>query len=211
MQGKTNLQELTGRIPALESCIQEIGEAAEAITACFFNGGKLLICGNGGSCADADHIAGELMKSFEKKRPLPEDLKQHLHSVSAERGGYLAGHLQHALPAISLCSHGSLITAFANDVDADLIFAQQVMGYGSKGDVLLAISTSGNSRNVVDAVITAKAKGLTVIGLTGKHGGRMKPYCDITICVPAERTPDVQEYHLPVYHTICAIVENRLF
>ncbi|MEN8202414.1 MAG: SIS domain-containing protein [Bacteroidota bacterium] len=210
MTEKDSLDELTGRIPALESCKKEIGEAAVLISGCFENGGKLLLCGNGGSCADADHMVGELMKSFEKKRSLPEDLKKRLRTLAGERGAYLADHLQEAFPAISLCAHSSLLTAISNDMDADLVFAQQVAAYGVEGDVLLAISTSGNSRNVRDAALSAKAKGMTVIGLTGRSGGILKPYCDVSVCVPAERTADVQEYHLPVYHTICRMIENRL-
>ena len=206
-----SLDEMIRRYPALDSCEKKIWEAAQAIIDSFENGGKILLCGNGGSCADADHMVGELMKSFEKKRPLPEDFKARLLTTSAERGGYIADNLQNALPAISLCSHTSLLTAISNDMDASLIYAQQIVGYGRAGDLLIAISTSGNSRNIVDAVITAKARGLTVIGLTGQNGGKMKQYCDIAICVPSNSTPEVQEYHLPVYHTICKIVEDRFF
>jgi D-sedoheptulose 7-phosphate isomerase len=211
MKGEDVLYELISRIPALESCKQEINSAAEAMTACFETQGTLLICGNGGSCADAEHMAGELMKSFEKKRSLPEALKKHIQKVSGDRGAYLAGHLQQAIPAISLCSQSSLTTAISNDMDADLVFAQQVAAYGRKGDVLFAISTSGNSQNVVDAAIVAKAKDLITIGLTGQKGGKLKSYCDITICVPAEKTAWIQEYHLPVYHALCRIIENRFF
>ena len=211
MKGNDVLDELIIRIPALESCKEEIGLAAEAIAGCFENHGKLLLCGNGGSCADADHMVGELMKSFEKKRSHPEAFKKRLQAASSARGAYISEQLQAALPAISLCSHGSLTTAISNDMDADLLFAQQVAGYGRKGDVLLAISTSGNSRNVLDAAIAAKAQEMIVVGLTGQGGGKLKSFCDITICVPAENTARVQEYHLPVYHTLCRIIENRFF
>ena len=211
MTGDERMDEMIRRYPALESCKEDIEKACNAVIDCYSNKGKLLVCGNGGSCADADHIVGELMKSFEKKRPLPEDFKESLQSASSERGGYIAENLQNALPAISLCSHTSLISAISNDMDASLVYAQQIVGYGRAGDLLIAISTSGNSRNIIDAVITAKARGLTVIGLTGQNGGNMKPYCDIAICVPSNSTPEVQEYHLPVYHTICQIVENRFF
>ncbi len=211
MTGEERLAEMIRRYPALDCCEKEVWEAAMAIIDCFENSRKILLCGNGGSCADADHMVGELMKSFEKKRPLPEDLKLRLQSASPERGGYLAENLQNALPAISLCSHTSLLTAISNDMDADLVYSQQIAGYGKKGDVLFAITTSGNSRNVVDAAITAKAKGLRVIGLTGQHGGMIKRYCDTAICVPATTTAEVQEYHLPVYHAICRIIENRFF
>ena len=205
------LNEMIGRYPSLESCKKDIESACSAIIDCYSNNGLLLLCGNGGSCSDADHIVGELMKSFEKRRPIDKDLEHGLKSVSNERGAYIAQLLQHALPAISLNAHAALVSAISNDIDSSLVFAQQIAGYGEKGDVLIAISTSGNSQNIVNAVITAKAKGLTVIGLTGQSGGEMKQYCDIAICVPAVNTAEVQEFHLPVYHTICKAVENRFF
>jgi len=151
------------------------------------------------------------MKGFERMRPLDQPLKDLLEAVGHERGTYLAEKLQQALPAVSLTAHHALITAVANDNGADLVFAQQVLGYGNKGDVLIALSTSGNSRNVIDAVITAKAKGLTVIGLTGESGGKMKAYCDILINVPGKNTALVQELHLPVYHVLCRMVERHFF
>ncbi|MCK5134679.1 MAG: SIS domain-containing protein [Bacteroidales bacterium] len=205
------LNEMISRFPALESCKEDIENACSTVIDCYSNNGLLLLCGNGGSCADADHIVGELMKSFEKRRPVDKDLKHGLVSVSNTRGAAIAEKLQHALPAISLNAHNALISAISNDVDPSLVYAQQIAGYGRKGDVLIAISTSGNSQNIVDAVITAKAKGLTVIGLTGQSGGEMKQYCDISICVPSISTPEVQEFHLPIYHTICKTVENRFF
>jgi D-sedoheptulose 7-phosphate isomerase len=151
------------------------------------------------------------MKSYEKERQVPEDLKAGLKAVSGERGAYISGKLENALPAISLNAHSALCSAISNDMDASLIYAQQIVGYGRAGDLLIAISTSGNSQNIIDAAITAKAKGLTVIGLTGQTGGRLKQYCDTTICVPSNTTPEIQEFHLPVYHTICRIIENRFF
>jgi D-sedoheptulose 7-phosphate isomerase len=154
---------------------------------------------------------GELMKGFENKRRIGETLKKQLIESDEERGTYLAEKLQHALPAISLTAHTALITAVANDTDADLIFAQQVVGYGNRGDVLIGISSSGNSQNVIDAMITAKAKGMMVIGLTGETGGKMKRLCDILINVPGRRTAFVQELHLPVYHVLCLMVENHFF
>jgi D-sedoheptulose 7-phosphate isomerase len=156
-------------------------------------------------------MVGELMKGFEKKRPAGKELENSLRSMAGERGAFIADRLQGALPAISLNTHSALCSAIANDMDASLIFAQQVAGYGKKNDVLMALSTSGNSPNIIDAVITARAIGLTVIGMTGESGGKMKPHCDISICVPASKTPDVQELHLPIYHTICRMVENRFF
>lgn len=205
------LEELISRYPQLLPVQGEILKAAECIISCYEQGGKLLVCGNGGSCSDSDHIVGELMKSFENKRPIGNPLKEELSAFGGERGNYLAEKLQSALPAISLTTHCALITAVANDTDANLIFAQQVVGYGNHGDVLIAISSSGNSQNIVDAIITAKAKGMIVIGLTGETGGKMKPYCDILINVPEHRTSFVQELHLPVYHTLCLMVENHFF
>jgi len=207
----TCLNELIGRYPQLLPLKTEIAKAAESLIKCFKNGGKLLICGNGGSSCDSGHIVGELMKSFELKRPIDENLRKKLLTLESERGQYLAEKLQHGFPAIALTVHSDLITAVANDTDADLIFAQQVVGYGNPGDVLIAISTSGNSRSVLDAIITAKAKGLAVIGLTGETGGKMKSSCEILINVPGKSTALVQELHLPVYHTLCRIVENAFF
>jgi len=205
------LNELIKQNSALEHCIKDIRDACLAIIECYENHGKVLVCGNGGSCSDADHIVGEIMKSFEKKRPIDKQLKDDLRSVSGERGPYIADRLQGALPAISLNAHSALCSAISNDIDGSLVFAQQLVGYGRENDVLIAISTSGNSRNIIDAAITAKAKGITVIGLTGQTGGQMKQYCDIVISVPSSSTAGVQEFHLPVYHTICRIVENRFF
>ena len=205
------LTELITRYPQLVSVTEEIRKAAESLITCYEQGGKALICGNGGSCSDSDHIVGELMKGFENKRRIGEALKKQLMDTAGERGAYLAEKLQHALPAISLTAHTALITAVANDTDADLIFAQQVVGYGNVGDVMIGISSSGNSQNVIDALITAKAKGMTVIGLTGETGGKMSSFCDILINVPGRRTAFVQELHLPVYHVLCLMVENHFF
>ena len=211
MENINHIKELTKRYPQLLTVENEIDKAAQCLINCFQQGGKLLVCGNGGSCSDSDHIVGELMKGFEKKRQITEDLKNGLMVIDSERGKYLSEKLQQGLPAISLSAHSALITAVANDTDADLIFAQQVAGYGNQGDVLIGISTSGNSQNVVDAIITAKAKGIVVIGLTGENGGKMRSYCDILINVPGTRTAFIQELHFPVYHTLCLIVENTLF
>jgi D-sedoheptulose 7-phosphate isomerase len=205
------LEDLICRHPQLESLKEEIQKAADCLIKCYLNGGKVLVCGNGGSSSDSSHIVGELMKGFEHKRPVGESLKKKLSDIGEERGIYLAGKLQQGLPAISLTSNSALITAVANDMDADLIFAQQVTGYGKAGDVLIAISTSGNSQNIVDAIITAKAKGLFVIALTGKSGGKMKMFCDILLNVPEINTAFIQELHLPVYHTLCRLVENNFF
>jgi D-sedoheptulose 7-phosphate isomerase len=188
-----------------------IEAACNALIACYQSGGKLLVCGNGGSSADADHIVGEMMKSFEIRRPISREFAAKLTEISQERGSILASGLERGLPAISLSAHTALVSAVTNDIGADYSFAQQVAGYGKEGDVLLAVSTSGNSRNVTDALITARALNLKTIGLTGMTGGMMRQYCEILICIPAEGTSKIQEYHLPVYHTICKVVEQKFF
>ncbi len=205
------IDDLQRRHPALEVCRGAVELACEAVVNSYEEGGKVLTCGNGGSAADADHIVGELMKSFEGRRPLDESLWRDLTEVDPSRGAYLAEKLQTGLPAISLNAHTALITAVANDIDPALIFAQQVAAYGREEDILIALTTSGNSRNVVDAAITAKAMGMTVIGMTGEGGGKLKEFADILIAVPARRTAEVQEYHLPVYHAICKAVEETFF
>ena len=210
METKILLDELINRYPQLSSVKNAIGEAAECLITCFQKGMKVLVCGNGGSCSDSDHIVGELMKVFEHERPIGDTLRKKL-LVSGDRGKLLSARLQTGLPAISLTAQTALITAIANDMDPDLIFAQQVVGYGNGGDVLIAISSSGNSQNVVDAAITAKAKGMLVIGLTGETGGKLQPVCDILINVPERRTSYVQELHLPVSHGLCLMVENGIF
>lgn len=211
MKNYIQLTELVERYPQLIPVKENIGRAADSLIRCFRNGGKVLVCGNGGSSSDSDHIVGELMKGFEQKRNLVENIQKELFVKGGERGKYLAEKLQQGLPAISLSAHSGLISAIANDTDADLIFAQQVIGYGNEGDILLALSTSGNSQNILDAIITAKAKGLTVIGMTGETGGKMASLCDILINVPGKGTAQVQELHLPVYHAICLIVETSFF
>ena len=211
MKNKNHLEELIERYPVLSSVKGEIQKAAECLISCYRNGGKVLVCGNGGSCSDSDHIVAELMKGFVLKRSIGDDLKNKLRVSGGDRGRYLSEKLQQGLPAISLAAHASLIFAMANDTDPDIVFAQQVAGYGNKGDILISISTSGNARNVIDAAIVAKAKGMTVIGLTGEAGGQIKTYCDILINVPGEKTHLIQGLHLPVYHTICLIVEDSVF
>lgn len=177
----------------------------------FRRGGKLLVCGNGGSAADSEHIVGELMKGFLLRREISEDQRSALVSAYPDSGEYLAEGLQGALPAISLVSHSALIHAYANDVAADMVFAQQVWGYGQEEDTLLGITTSGNSANVVNAVKVARVMGLHTIGLTGKDGGRLAELCDVMICAPAIATQVVQEYHLPIYHALCAMLEMEFF
>ena len=198
------LNELTRRFPELDVCANDIATASETLRDVFAAGGKLLLCGNGGSAADAEHIAGELMKGFHRKRPLSSD-------ESAQLGDEIASGLQGALPAIPLTGFPSLATAFANDMRPDLVFAQMTWGLGRPGDALLGISTSGNSANVLHALRTARARGMRVIGLTGQSGGAMHDLCDICIRVPAKRVDRAQELHLPVYHCLCSMLEEAFF
>ena len=206
-----HLNEMVNRHPALQQVRPAIEAAIDLLIGCYRNDGKLLLCGNGGSAADCEHIAGELMKGFFLKRPLPAEVRSKLVDAIPEEGKYIADHLQGALPAISLVSQSGLISAFANDVASELIFAQQVYGYGRPGDVVLGISTSGNSANVIHALQVARALGLHTVGLTGSAGGKLKPLCDVAICVPASRVDIVQEWHLVVYHALCAAVEAAFF
>lgn len=211
MKVQNTLAKLIRRYPSLEVCENAIKQASTIIIECYQNEGKLLICGNGGSASDADHIVGELMKSFSKKRPINEDFAQKLAAISNERGPLLAEKLEGGLPAISLNAHSALVSAISNDIGGGYIFAQQVMGYGLKNDVLIAISTSGNSQNVIEACITARAKNMKVIGLLGQTGGEIRGLCDVPICVPSTSTAEVQEYHLPIYHVLCTMAEETFF
>ena len=207
----TQLTELIQRYPVLAECRGEIQDAADALIACFAAGGKLLVCGNGGSAADADHIVGELMKGYLKPRPLAQDVQALLRAADPALGPQLASALQSGLPAMNLAAHTALSTAFANDVNAALFYAQAALGYGKKGDVLLGISTSGNAMNVRAALVVARVCGMTTIGLSGQGGGTMAPLCDILISVPARKTFEIQELHLPVYHCLCATAEEHFF
>ena len=200
------LKELKARYPELGACESQIEQAGEEWISCFRSGGKLLLCGNGGSAADAEHIVGELMKGFQKRRPLPEDARRRLESLYP--GERLAEGLQGALPAIALGAHTALGTAYSNDVSADMVFAQQVWGYGKPGDALLALSTSGNSRNVVNAVKVARAAGVRTVGIGGGTGGALKSLCDVYVLLPESETYLVQELTLPVYHALCRIAEE---
>lgn len=203
------LEELIERYPKLYECKESIISARDILTGCFENGGKLLVCGNGGSCADSDHIVGELMKGFLSKRKIPDTVRAKLGVYSD--GEYLADNLQSALPAISLTAHSGLISAYANDVKADMVYAQQVYGYAKPGDVLIGITTSGNSANVVNAAKVAKVCGMKVIGLTGQKQNLLDDIADTVIHVPQTETFKVQELHLPVYHYLCAACEKRFF
>lgn len=203
--------ELFLRYPCLEAVRTQLLDAYKVMEECYAGGGKLLVAGNGGSCADAEHIVGELMKGFVKSRRLPEELRQRMEEIGGEQGRKLAEGLQGSLPAIALTGHPGLSTAFLNDVDGEMILAQQLCGYGAQGDVFLGISTSGNSVNVDYAVTVARAKGLKVIGLTGKDGGRLGQRADVAVIVPERETFKIQELHLPIYHVLCLMLEERFF
>lgn len=205
------LNELLKRYPSLAVCKEEIGSAVDLLHTAYQNGGKLLLCGNGGSCADCEHITGELMKGFLKKRPLCKDDQNALAGLYGTAGKEMAEKLQGGLPAIPLPSLTALISAFHNDVDAALVYAQMTWNLGKPEDVLLGISTSGNAQNVIYACMAAKAKGFACIGLSGIARGRMDDICDVVIHAPASETYKIQELHLPIYHAICAELEARLF
>lgn len=205
------IDQLVERYPVLEVCKEDIEKAAIAMIDSFKNGGKLLVAGNGGSCADSDHITGELLKSFVKKRIPSVDFIDTLKSIDADTGNYLADKLQGSLPAIALTNNTALMTASLNDVDGNVMFAQQVNGYGVKGDVFLGISTSGNSKDIIYPTVVAKAKGLITIALTGKNGGKLKGLADICIVVPQNETFMIQELHLPVYHALCLEIEEAFW
>ena len=209
MEEQLNL--LIERYPKLAVCKEDIKKAYELFEAAYSNGRKLLVCGNGGSASDSEHIVGELMKEFKLKRKVYSDQAVALKAIDTELGQVLADNLQGALPAICLTGHSSLTTAFMNDANADLVFAQQVNGYGKAGDVFLGISTSGNSKNVLYAAVNAKAKGLKVIGLTGAKENKLMKYADVCIRVPETETYKIQEYHLPVYHCLCLMLEEKFF
>ena len=202
---------LLQRYPELESVKESIWEAFEVLAECYEKQGKLLIAGNGGSAADSEHIVGELMKSFVFDRRVEPDFASALCSVDATLGETLSKHLQGALPAIALDGHLALTTAYMNDCEPLLCFAQQLYGYGKAGDVFLGISTSGNSKNVLYAAVTARAKGMKVIGLTGEKESRLSAISDICIRVPQTETYKIQELHLPVYHCLCLMLEEHFF
>lgn len=205
------LIDLTARYPILKQIEAQIADAYEVLKETYQSGGKLLAAGNGGSCADAEHLVGELMKGFVKERPVPEDLEQALKEADPVMGAALAGCLQQGLSAIALDGHPGLTTAFLNDVNGEMGYAQQVLGYGKRGDVFLGISTSGNSKNVMYAAVTARALGLRTIGLLGRDGGKLRGLCDAAIVVPEQETYKIQELHLPVYHTLCLMLEEAFF
>jgi D-sedoheptulose 7-phosphate isomerase len=204
-------QRLFIRFPELIVCQEALFDAFSALRECYTAGGKVLVCGNGGSAADAEHIVGELMKGFQLRRKIKREDREKLKLSAPGSFEYLAGNLQGALPAFSLVSQTALLSAFGNDIAPDMVYAQQVYGYARKGDILIAISTSGNSPNVIHAVMVAKAFEAGTIGLTGEEGGRLKEFCNILIKAPARETYKIQEYHLPIYHTLCAMLEVEFF
>lgn len=202
---------LIERYPVLADLRQDIIDTYLIMEECYLNGGKLLIAGNGGSAADSEHIAGELMKRFKIPRPVSEDFAEKLQAVDSVRGKNLAEKLECALMAIPLVAHESLTTSYMNDVDGDEVFAQQLFGFGRPGDVFLGISTSGNSKNVMSATVVARALGMKVIGLTGGTGGELKDVADATVVVPEKETYMIQELHLPIYHCWCLMLEDKFF
>ncbi len=203
------LNDLFRNYPVLSTCKNDVKSMYEILKTTYKKGGKILVCGNGGSAADCEHIVGELMKGFKLPRSLVNgDIAPFL---QYDEGMGIAKGLQKCLPAISLVSHTGLMTAFLNDCDPDLVFAQQVYGYMNECDTLIALSTSGNSKNVVNAVITAKAKSGRAVAITGETGGKLFSLCDATIKMPSSDTARIQEYTLPVYHTLCAMLEEEFF
>lgn len=210
-QNEIYLEELIGRYAQLAPVKQSIMDAYEIMECSYEQGGKLLIAGNGGSAADSEHIAGELMKRFEVPRPIPEKMKKKLREIDPIRGELLAQNLEQPLAAIPLVAHEALTTAYVNDVDGVGIFAQQLYGYGKPGDVFLGISTSGNSQNVMSATVVARAMGIKVIGLTGNGGGELARVADVAVIVPETETYKIQELHLPIYHWWCHMLEEHFF
>lgn len=199
------------RFPQLEKCRSDLYSAYEAIYKCYKNNGKVLTCGNGGSASDAEHITGELMNKLRIKRPVGPDMTEKLRSLGFTDADRISSHLEAPLQSISLVSQMALITAVSNDTSADMIFAQQVLGYGKPGDILWAISCSGNSSNILNAVKVARALDLVVIGFTGENGGALAPLCQIPVRFPSSVTFCIQELHLPAYHMLCAMIEEEFF
>ena len=206
-----HLDLLIERYPILEPCKESIAKAYDIMEEAYSNGRKLLVAGNGGSAADSEHIVGELMKEFKLKRKIYAAQADRLKKIDPEMGQVLAENLQGTLPAISLVGEPALTTAYMNDAVPLLIFAQQVNGLGKAGDVFLGISTSGNSKNVLYAAVAAKSKGLKVVGLTGQKENKLEKFADVCIHVPETETYKIQELHLPVYHCLCLMLEDKFF
>ena len=205
------IDSLISRYPKLELIKEDVIKGYLIIEECYEKGGKLLVAGNGGSAADSEHIAGELMKRFKIPRPVDEGFANKLKQIDKERGVYLAENLERSLTAIPLVAHEALTTAYINDVDGKGVFAQQLLGYGREGDVFLGISTSGNSENIINAAVTAKALGIKIIALTGKNDSKISDIADVAVKVPETETYMVQELHLPIYHCWCLMLEDRFF
>lgn len=205
------MEELFERYPTLKCCKEDFVKAYECLKNCYVSGGKLLTAGNGGSAADSEHIVGELMKSFLFSRKTDKSVEDKLNDFFGEEGKQLSDKLEGTLSAIPLTSMPALTSAFANDVDAAVSFSQMLYGYGQKGDVFLGISTSGNSKNIIYALMTAKAKDIHTIVLTGGNGGKCRELADIVICVPEKETFKIQELHLPIYHALCSMLEAEFF
>ena len=206
-----HLDMLMERYPLLQACKDDIWKAYLILEEAYKRDHKLLIAGNGGSAADSEHIAGELMKRFRTPRPVPMDFAERLTSIDKERGERLAKNLEQGLKAIPLVAHEALTTAYINDVDGLGVFAQQLYGFGREGDVFLGISTSGNSKNIINATVVARAIGIKVIGLTGADGGELALVSDVAIKVPKTETYMIQELHMPVYHCLCFMLEDKFF
>lgn len=202
---------LIERYPVLEKCRESIIDAYLIMEECYENDGKILIAGNGGSAADSEHIAGELMKRFRLPRPIPKELADKLRDIDPVRGSNLATNLECGLMAIPLVAHEAITTAYINDVDGLGVFAQQLYGFGRAGDVFLGISTSGNSDNVLSATVVARALDIKVIGLTGMNGGELASVADVSVKVPEVETYMIQELHLPIYHCWCMMLEEKFF
>lgn len=202
---------LIDRYPQLHTCREDIVAAYEIMEECYENDHKLLIAGNGGSAADSEHIAGELMKRFRILRTVPDEFAEKLKKTDPVIGENLAANLERGLMAIPLVAHEALSTAYINDVDGIGVFAQQLYGFGRPGDVFFGISTSGNSKNIISATVVARALGIKVIGLTGAKGGELAQVADVTIKVPGSETYLIQELHLPVYHCLCMMLEEHFF
>lgn len=202
---------LMERYPVLTGIKESIIDAYLLMEQSYLSGGKLLIAGNGGSASDSEHIAGELMKSFKLERRIPDELKEKLISIDSVRGEQLAKNLQQPLTAIPLVAHEALSTAYINDVDGYGVFAQQMLGFGRPGDVFLAISTSGNSKNIMNATVVARALGVKIIGFTGEKGGELAKIADVAVKAPSSETYMIQELHLPIYHCWCLMLEEKFF
>lgn len=202
---------LIERYPILAECRQSLIDAYLIMEEAYEGDHKLLIAGNGGSAADSEHIAGELMKRFKTPRPVTPEMAEKLKAIDPVRGADLAKNLERGLMAIPLVAHEALSTAYINDVDGLGVFAQQLFGFGRSGDVFLGISTSGNSKNVMSATVVARALGIKVIGLTGAKGGELAQVADVAVKVPETETYMIQELHLPVYHCWCLMLEDRFF